>query len=214
MIMWNAVWRFVCRNWKWVVMGVLIVALFCSMRYSRSMRLQWLREKGNVDALTINYKLSETKRGEAIATIQELQYTVDEFKRRQADDAATIRELKIRASEVREVVKTVVETKIVYRDTVVLMRPDSILHWNRDTRWWSVQQTIDLAKNPSITEFNLHTRDSLTHYLYRVPKCRVLGLHFGVKGYEIKVVNHNPNSTISYARWISVSRGKQKRNRE
>jgi len=212
--MWNAVWKFVCRNWKWVVMGVLVVALLASMTYSRSMRLRWLREKGNVDALTMDYKLSETRRGEAVATIQELQYTVDEFKRRQIGDAATIKELRIRASEVREVVKTVVETRIVYRDTMILMRPDSVLHWNYGTKWWSVDQTIDLAKNPPITEFNLHTRDSLTHYLYRVPKCRFLGLHFGVKGYEIKVVNHNPNSTISYARWISVSRDKQKRNRE
>lgn len=212
--MWKVVWRFVCRNWKWVIMGLLVVALFASMTYSRNMRLRWLREKGNTEALTMKYRLSETKRGEAVTTIQELQYTVDEFKKRQADDAATIKELKIRASEVREVVKTVVETKIMYKDTVILMRPDSILHWNRDTRWWSVQQTIDLAKNPPITEFNLHTRDSLTHYLYCVPKCRFLGLHFGVKGYEIKVVNHNPNSTISYARWVSVSKDKQKRYRE
>lgn len=195
-------------------MGLLVVALFASMTYSRNVRLRWLREKGNTEALTMKYRLSETKRGEAVITIQELQYTVDEFKKRQADDAATIKELKIRASEVREVVKTVVETKIMYKDTVILMRPDSILHWNRDTRWWSVQQTIDLAKNPPITEFNLHTRDSLTHYLYCVPKCRFLGLHFGVKGYEIKVVNHNPNSTISYARWVSVSKDKQKRYRE
>lgn len=212
--MWKVVWRFVCRNWKWVIMGLLVVALFASMTYSRNVRLRWLREKGNTEALTMKYRLSETKRGEAVITIQELQYTVDEFKKRQADDAATIKELKIRASEVREVVKTVVETKIMYKDTVILMRPDSILHWNRDTRWWSVQQTIDLAKNPPITEFNLHTRDSLTHYLYCVPKCRFLGLHFGVKGYEIKVVNHNPNSTISYARWVSVSKDKQKRYRE
>ena len=212
--MWKVVWKFVCRNWKWVIMGLLVVALLASMTYSRNIRLRWLREKGNTEALTMKYRLSETKRGEAVITIQELQYTVDEFKKRQADDAATIKELKIRASEVREVVKTVVETKIMYKDTVILMRPDSILHWNRDTRWWSVQQTIDLAKNPPITEFNLHTRDSLTHYLYCVPKCRFLGLHFGVKGYEIKVVNHNPNSTISYARWVSVSKDKQKRYRE
>jgi hypothetical protein len=196
------------------MMGLLVVALLASMTYSRNMRLRWLREKGNTEALTMKYRLSETKRGEAVTTIQELQYTVDEFKKRQADDAATIKELKIRASEVREVVKTVVETKIMYKDTVILMRPDSILHWNRDTKWWSVQQTIDLAKNPPITEFNLHTRDSLTHYLYCVPKCRFLGLHFGAKRYEIKVVNHNPNSTISYARWISVSKDKQKRYRE
>lgn len=196
------------------MIGLLVVALLASMTYSRNMRLRWLREKGNTEALTMKYRLSETKRGEAVTTIQELQYTVDEFKKRQANDAATIKELKIRASEVREVVKTVVETKIVYKDTVILMRPDSILHWNRDTKWWSVQQTIDLAKNPPITEFNLHTRDSLTHYLYCVPKCRFLGLHFGAKRYEIKVVNHNPNSTISYARWISVSKDKQKRYRE
>lgn len=214
MIMWSGVLRFLKRNWKYVVIVVLIIALLCSVKYSRDMRSRWLREKSNVDALAMDYKLSETKRGEAVVTIQELQYTVDEFKRRQADDAATIKELRIKVNEVREVVKTVVETKIVYRDSMILVKPDSILCWNKNTKWWSVQQTINLEKNPPVTEFNLHTRDSLTHYLYRVPKCRILGLHFGIKRYEIKVVNHNPNSTIEYARWISVDKRKHKRNRE
>lgn len=214
MIMWSSILKFLKRNWKYVVIVVLIVALLCSVKHSRDMKSRWLREKSNVDALTMDYKLSETKRGEAVVTIQELQYTIDEFKRRQADDAATIKELRIKANEVREVVKTVVETKIVYRDSMVFVKPDSILYWNKNTKWWSVQQTINLEENPPVTEFNLHIRDSLTHYLYRVPKCRILGLHFGVKGYEIKVVNHNPNSTIEYARWISVDKRKYKRNRE
>lgn len=202
------------RYWKWIVMAALAVALCLSLKHSRDMRLRWVRERDNVDALTADYELSETRRGEAVATIQELQYTVDEFKRRQSEDAATIRQLKIRASEVREVVKTVVETKIAYRDTIIFIKPDSVLHWSRDTKWWSVNQTIDLAQNPPITEFNLHTRDSLTHYLYRVPKCRFLGIHWGTKGYEVKIVNHNPNSTITYARWINVSEVKWKRDRE
>ena len=214
MIMWGSILGFLKRNWKYAVIVVLIIALLCSVKYSRDMRSRWLREKSNVDALAMDYKLSETKRGEAVVTIQELQYTVDEFKRRQADDAATIKELRIKVNEVREVVKTVVETKIVYRDSMILVKPDSILCWNKNTKWWSVQQTINLEKNPPVTEFNLHTRDSLTHYLYRVHKCRILGLHFGIKRYEIKVVNHNPNSTIEYARWISVDKRKHKRNRE
>lgn len=212
--MWSAVLKFLRRNWKWLVIGLLAVALVCSWNYSRNMRLRWLREKNNVDALTADYKLSETKRGEAVATIQELQYTVDEFKRRQMNDAATIKELKLRVKDVREVVKTVIETRVEYRDSVVFVKQDSILHLNKSTKWWDIQQTVDLAKKPIVTEFDLHIRDSLTHYLYCVPKCRFLGISWGVKRYEVKVVNHNPNSTISYAKWISVAKDKQKRNRE
>ena len=178
------------------------------------MKDQYLRELGNVDALTSELVLSKTKNDEVVATVQELQYTVEEFKKRQATDAQLIKELKIRANEVKEVVKTVTETKIVYRDSLVILQPDSLYDWRKDTKWWSVDQRINLASNPPIVDFNFESRDSLTHILYKVPKCKFLGIHWGTKYYEIKVINHNPNSTITYTRWINVSKDSGRRKRE
>lgn len=213
--MWSVILKFIRRNWKLIVMAVLLIALFLSVKHSYTMKQYWLREKANVDALTTDYLLSETQKGEAVLTIKELQYTVDEFKKRQAADAKLIKELRVKASEVREVVKTVTETKIVYRDSMVFVNPHkTVLNWSKDTEWWSVDQTIDLGSMTPVIDFNLQVRDSLTHFLYKVPKCRFLGIRWGVKGYEIKVVNHNPDSKVSYARWISLSKNKRKRDRE
>lgn len=211
--MWKLILIFLRRNWKWAAMILLSVGLASSIFYGVKSRRAYVREHDNVRALTRDLALTVTKYGETVATVEELQYTVEEFKQRQAQDAALIKELKIRASEVREVVKTVTETKIVYRDSLVLIAPQKY-EWNKDTRWWSVHQKIDMTQSVPVTDFNFVTRDSLTHVLYKVPKCKFLGIHWGVKCYEIKVVNHNPNSTITYSRWINVSKRNEKRNRE
>lgn len=211
--MWKLILIFLRRNWKWVVMILLSVGLAFSISYGVKSRRAYVREHDNVRALTRDLALTVTKYGETVATVEELQYTVEEFRQRQAQDAALIKKLKIRASEVREVVKTVTETKIVYRDSLVLIAPQKY-EWNKDTRWWSVHQKIDMTQPVPVTDFNFVTRDSLTHVLYKVPKCKFLGIHWGVKCYEIKVVNHNPNSTITYSRWINVSKRNEKRSRE
>ncbi len=210
----NILYGFIKKNWSLILIALLAIALFFSVRSTVDMKEQYLRELGNVNALTTELELSKTKNDETVATIQELQYTVEEFKKRQAADAKLIRELNIRANEVREVVKTVTETKIVYRDTFMMIRPDSLYNWKKDTRWWSVDQKINMAVNPPVVEFNFESRDSLTFLLYKVPKCKFLGIHWGVKCYEIKVINHNPNSTITYARWINISKDRGRRKRE
>ena len=162
----NIFYGFIKQNWKLILIVLLAIALFFSIRSAVNMKEQYLRELENVDALTTELTLSKTKNNETVATIQELQYTVEEFKKRQAADAKLIKELNIRANEVREVVKTVTETKIVYRDSLVMIHPDFIYNWKKDTRWWSVDQKINMGVNPPIVEFNFVSRDSLTHLLY------------------------------------------------
>lgn len=210
----NFIWGIIKKYWKFLLIALLGVLVFFSVRYNISLREQYLRALNNVDALTFELELSKTKNGEVVATVQELQYTIEEFKQKQKEDAKLIKELGIRANEVREVVKTITETQIVYRDTLVMVQPDSLFNWQQDTKWWSVNQTINVGSNPPQINFDFKCRDSLTHILYKVPKCKFLGIHWGTKCYEIKVVNHNPNSTIEYARWINVSKEKRRRKRD
>ena len=211
--MWKLVLNFLKKQWKWVVIVLLAVALAVTIKISSDNAEKYRREKWNADSLTEQLDSSRTKNGEYVLTISELQYTVQDFKRRAEEDAELIRELKLRVNEVKEVVKTVTETKIVYRDTLVMISPD-VFKFTHSTKWWSVDETIDFGTKPPQVDFNMTTRDSISHILYRVPKCRFLGIHWGTEGYEIKVINHNPNSVVSYSRWISVSKNPGIRKRD
>ena len=71
--------------------------------------------------------------------------TVSEFKKLRAEDVKLIEELKIKPPQIKEVVKTVVETKIVYRDSLVQVSPGKY-EWNKDTKWWTVNQQIILTR--------------------------------------------------------------------
>lgn len=204
---------FLKNNWKLVVIAVLSLLLVGTIKVAKDNHVRYLREKNNVESLTTELTHEKTKRGEDVTTIKDLQFTVKEFKERCAADAELIKELKIKASEVKEVVKTVVETKIEYRDSLVQVAPQQFV-WNKDTEWWKVHQVIDFTGQPPMIDFNLSTKDSLSHVLYKVPKFKFLWWHFGTKGYEIKVISHAPNSTVLYNRWINVSKKKEERKRD
>lgn len=203
---------FVIKNWKIVTIVVLAFLLVLTIGKSRRNQQKYVRERNNVEALMSDLEHERTKRGEDVTTIQELQLTVSEFKKLRAQDAELIKELKLRPPQVKEVVKTVVETKVQVRDSLVYVNP-GIFTWDIDTKWWSVNQRLDFNVNPPLNEFSLRTRDSLTTILYKVPKFTILGIRFGTKRYEVKLVNHNPNSEIKYNEWINISRQKTRRKR-
>lgn len=205
-------WKIVRKNWKIVLIVLLTVALYFMIKTSINNRQKYLREKNNTEALLIDIEHERTKRGEDVTTIQELQLTVKELKKLREDDIKMIEELKIRPPQIKEIIKTVTKTKIEYRDSLVQVAPDKF-EWNQDTKWWTVNQEIDFTPKPPIIDFKMNTRDSLSHVLYKVPKFKFLGIRFGTKGYEIKCVNHNPDSKIIYNEWINVSKDKTKRKR-
>ena len=211
-------WGFIVKNWKFVLIALLGVGLFVAIGQIKSLAAKYHREANNtealidqIDQLKGDIKHQKTKLDEDVVTIKELQYTVQEFKQREKEDAALIKSLKIKLKEAKEVVKTVVETEIKYRDSLIYISPGKFV-WAKDTTWWSVREEIDLESKPAQIDMELQVRDSLTHILYKVPKFKIFGIHFGTKGYEIKVINHNPDSEVKYSSWITLSK-KQRKNR-
>lgn len=204
--------KFLKNNWQVILIVLLIIALVITIKTTLNNKKKYLREKGNVEALMTEIQHQKTERGEDVTTIQELQLTVSELKKLREADIKMIEELKVRPPQIKEVVKTVVETEIKYRDTLVQMSLNKF-EWNRDTKWWTVNQEIDFTSNLPIIDFKLAVRDSLSHVLYKVPKFKILGIRFGTKGYEIKCINHNPDSKILYNEWINVSKNKKFRKR-
>ena len=202
----------IIKNWKLFLFILLTVALISALGRVKALSVKYHREANNSEALFHQIELlngqikhQKTKLNEDVVTIQELQYSVNEFKSRQSEDAKLIKSLKLKLKEAKEVVKTVVETKIQYRDSLIYVNPGKWV-WEKDTTWWSIREEIDMSSNPAKIDMKLQVRDSLTHILYKVPKFKFLGLRFGTKRYEIKVVNHNPDSEVKYSSWINISK--------
>jgi len=72
-------------------------------------------------------------------------------------------------------------------DTAVLRYSD---HWAR------------FAYYPLTRSLDYSVRDSLTTVVARRYKHRFLWWRWGVKGYDISVINHNPHATITYDRYV------------
>lgn len=216
----NRLWPFLKKNWKYILIALLAVLLFFSYADSRKYRKMFQRESNNVDVLTAEVTTYKNKHGEAVMRIGELQYTVEDLEKRAAEDARMIKDLGIKLKNAREMVKTVVVTKIEYRDSLIYVRDstgsvDSTrLALHTGDRWYTLDQEIDLGNNPPTADIQLAVRDSISHVLYRVPKRKFLWWSCGTKGYEIEVISHNPYSQVEYVRWINISEVKTLRNRE
>jgi hypothetical protein len=62
----------------------------------------------------------------------------------------------------------------------------------------------DFTVNTRQRQLAYAVRDSLATYIERIPRHRFLWLRWGVKGYYLKHVNFNKNSTILYNSYIKV----------
>lgn len=203
----------ILKYWKESLIIVLSVGVYYYSHIQKQTQQKYERERNNVESLSFSLSELETKNGERAVKIKELQYTVDEYKDRCKKDEETIKSLNLKLKNVKEDIKTVIETKIEYRDSLVKIYPDNYLLSRKD-EWVEINQKIDFSKNPPIVDMELLVTDSISHILYRVPKWKFLWWQFGTKCYEIYVVNHSPYSTIKYSRWINLSKNKKLRERE
>jgi len=112
------------------------------------------------------------------------------------EDKQLIKDLGMKVSELESLQKTGMET----RDTVILVEKDStdgsplVYH---DA--WTDIEYLD-------RKLTYAMRDSLAIALKREYKHRFLFLRWGTKGYDVKVVNFNPNSSVKYNTFVRKGR--------
>ena len=85
-------WKFLLKNWQYVLIGALVLALYIASKNAIANKQRYKREKSNVETLMSDIEHARTKAGEDVATIGELQLTVEEFKKLRAEDAKLIKE--------------------------------------------------------------------------------------------------------------------------
>lgn len=204
----KAVSRFIIKNWKIALIFVLAAFLAFFIRQSVMNKANYQRERNNVDILMDSVKYYHNRVDEEVAKVGVLEFTIGDLKARCSEDEKLIKGLKLQLKQVKEVVKVVTETKIEYRDSLIYVR-DSVYRVEVHDKWYDLDETIFLGEKSGIIDIDLDVRDSLSFVVHSVPKHKFLGIRWGVRGYEVEAVNHNPDSHISYLRWVEVEKNRK-----
>ena len=112
------------------------------------------------------------------------------------EDKQLIKDLGMKVKELESLQKTGMET----RDTVILVEKDSTE--NSPMVYHDAWTDIEYLDR----KLTYAMRDSLAIALKREYKHRFLFIKWGTKGYDVKVVNFNPHSSVKYNTFVKKGR--------
>ena len=112
------------------------------------------------------------------------------------EDKQLIKDLGMKVKELESLQKTGMET----RDTVILVEKDSTE--NSPLVYHDAWTDIEYLDR----KLTYAMRDSLAIALKREYKHRFLFIKWGTKGYDVKVVNFNPHSSVKYNTFVKKGR--------
>lgn len=93
-------------------------------------------------------------------------------------------------------------------DSVRMRTIDSLMlaHGARPSLFSYRDKWVDFRFSLSDSVLRYSVRDSITTVVVREYKHRFLWWRWGTKGYHVKVVNHNPHSTLLYKKFVNSER--------
>lgn len=203
----NLILNVLKRFWRESLIALLLILTFGLYRVYTSEKEESSRQRSNVESLSaalhkenLDFKFRDSLNG---ASIKQQEYTILELKKLRDSDIQTIKDLNLKLSRVEGYAKVEIET--IYKDIEVpIYIKDSIGHIKYESKWLTIDAIT--IKDSIFRANKIESRDSIMPILYREPKWKFLGISIGTKGYELKLINFNPNSKIKYAEWIKLSK--------
>lgn len=141
--------------------------------------------------------------------IRTLRLTLDEYKQYRADDAATIKSLKVKLKNIQSVSKTELAVNIpieapVEHDTIYVPNdapmPIETVKYENDHI-----QLEGVIRNDSL-KVNFNVPITLTQIVHKVPKHKFLWWSWGCKAIKQIITCDNPYVNINYAEYIEIQK--------
>lgn len=204
-----------------IIVGLAVGSAFgILLRQNKKLRQDRDAYRNNTEVLLGDVERYKTKSGEQAIRVGELQLRIGELEKYRAEDAALIRDMGIKKSELEQLTKiqqqTIYHLKGQARDT-------TIAKWSNST---TLNESPDAAAVPAKVaehsdewidfscrifddnsfEADIVTRDRIT-YVERVEYARALGFLWRtkrVKARDQSIVNHNPHAEIIDAEFITI----------
>ena len=127
-----------------------------------------------------------------VATSPVIMAELRDLRRQHLIDEKTIKELGLKMKQLDAVQTTSLETKDTARAGVVI---NSSL-FSYEDEWSHLEFSLDDST------FYYNIRDSLETVVYHEYKHHFLWWRWGVKGYNVKIINFNPNARVKYNRYV------------
>lgn len=189
---------------KYIAIGLIILAMLASISVLWNMYSTEIeereRQQSNVEVLNSDIKQYKVRDSLNVASVDALNYSIDEMKKYRVDDLKLISDLKIKNKSLESLTKVSMSTA----DTIpkeawhpVLNNPDCLEYSDK----WA---TVTACFKDSTVAYSV--RDSLDIAVSRVSKHKFLWWSWGTKGYKVNVVNFNSRSTIEYLEYIGIKR--------
>ena len=173
------------------LIAVLLLAIFIGYRQYNNLLKERNRLSMNNTTLMNSNKEYKVRDSLNVYEIGRLQLTKDEFKEYKKESEKLIKDLKMKKSEVVTITNT--EIKTVERIRFILK--DSCLNYH--SKWADISGCIG-------DTLTINTRDSISQIGVIEYKHKFLWWKWKVKGVKQAIVNHNPNSKISFSEYIEI----------
>lgn len=177
-----------------VFLLVISIGRDCYVAHKKQQAEQNLSEQLN--KLQLQYAPAERdtiRDSVKVVTQKVIMMPPDEYKEFAAD-RKMLKDLNIKVSQIMADQRT----SVVTEGTVKTLRENSLFKYS--DKWLSVKL------NTADSMLTYRARDSLQCLVTRNYKHRFLWWKWGTDGYNIKMINFNPNSTILYNNYIQVNR--------
>ena len=195
-----------------IEIGVIILVLLSFYLQHRdivALRAERDRYRGNTETLLQDIEQFAVRDSLSAARVGALELTLDEFKRWRADDAALVKDLKIKNKELAAInaaqAETIIRLSAVPRDTIVLV--DSVLVPAVAVHCGDAWYDFDGLLTEDAFTGRLASRDSLL-ITEAVKYKRFLGFLWRtnkVKSREMTCASRNPHTKILSIEYIIIS---------
>ena len=173
------------------LIAVLLLAIFIGYRQYDTLLKEKNRLSMNNTTLMNSNKEYKVRDSLNVYEIGRLQLTKDEFKEYKKESEKLIKDLKMKKSEV----VTITNTEIKTVEKIRFILKDSCLNYH--SRWADVSGCIG-------DTLTINTRDSISQVGVVEYKHKFLWWKWKVKGVKQVIINHNPNSKISFSEYIEI----------
>lgn len=184
---------------KYIIIGSTILVMLVSISVLWNMYItekeERERQQSNVEVLNSDIKRYKLRDSLNVASVDALNYTVDELKKYRANDAKLIKELKLRPKDVEYITKI----EIITKDSLIY-KIDSTGCFHYNDQWLKVDACI---RDSSMA---IESRDSIAQVVHVIYKHRFLWWRWKVVGFRQEVVNFNPKSVIGYSEIVRVGK--------
>lgn len=198
-----------------IILTLIAIIASCLMRN----RIQYLTEENNrlsnnqETLLTENehYKIRDSLN---VSKTNQLELKLSELKKYKSEYTQLVKDLNIKNSQLEQIIsvnaETITNLKAMLRDSIRLDTVSNIIDTLKCFEYKSKYTDVSGCINKDIIDMQIHNRESLK-VIESKKKKKFLFFKlpiwlFGYKSKQLDIVSLNPNTTIEYIEYISVTK--------